>query len=160
MNILSLFDGISCGQQALKEINIKYDVYFSSEIDKNAIIITQKNHPNTEQLGDITEWRGWQLPKIDLIMGGSPCQGFSHAGKGLNFDDPRSKLLFEFVEIVKHYKPKWFLLENVRMKEEWRDIVTDLVGVSPICLNSSVFVPQNRVRLYCKKRGKCYLITI
>jgi DNA (cytosine-5)-methyltransferase 3A len=94
INVLSLFDGMSCGQLALQSANVEYDNYFSSEIDKYAIKITQKNFPNTIQLGDIRNWREWNLPKIDLIMGGSPCQGFSIAGEGLNFNDPRSSLCF------------------------------------------------------------------
>ncbi len=149
MNILSLFDGISCGQQALKLSNIKYKKYFSSEINKNTINITQKNFPKTIQLGDINAWKTWKLPRrIDLIMGGSPCQGFSLAGKGLNFDDPRSGLFFKFIEILEHFKPKWFLLENVRMKKEWQDAITDLIKVEPLLINSKNFVPQNRLRLY------------
>jgi len=148
MNVLSLFDGISCGQVALKRARKKVNNYYASEIDKNAIKITQKNFPKTHQLGDVTNWRSWNLPKIDLLMGGSPCQGFSNAGKGLNFNDPRSKLFFEFVKILKHYKPKYFLLENVRMKQEWQDIITDKMGVEPIMINSALVSAQNRVRLY------------
>ena len=119
MNVLSCFDGISAGQVALQRAGIKVDNYDASEIDKYAIKITQKNFPNTIQLGDITKWKDWNLKNIDLIIGGSPCQGFSFAGKGLNFEDPRSKLFFVFVEILKFYKPKYFLLENVRMKKEY-----------------------------------------
>ena len=99
MNVLSLFDGMSCGQIALNRSNIKYDNYFASEIDKYAIQVTQNNYPNTIQLGDITKIDLDKLPKIDLLIGGSPCQGFSFAGKQLNFDDPRSKLFFNFVDI-------------------------------------------------------------
>ena len=106
MNVLSLFDGMSCCQLALKKAGIKVDNYFASEIDKYAIKVTQANFPNTIQLGSVTELKGDSLPKIDLIAGGSPCQGFSFAGKGLNFDDPRSKLFFEFVRLVKECKPK------------------------------------------------------
>ena len=109
MNVLSLFDGISCGQLALHRAGIEYDNYFSSEIDKYATEITQHNFPNTIQLGDVTNWREWKLPKIDLLIGGSPCQGFSFSGKGLNFDDPRSKLFFEFVKVYRKIKPKYFL---------------------------------------------------
>jgi len=94
MNILSLFDGMSCGQIALNRAGIKYDNYFASEINKHAIKITQKNYPKTIQLGDITNIFKKDLPQIDLIIGGSPCQGFSFAGKQLNFEDPRSKLFF------------------------------------------------------------------
>ena len=110
--------------------------------------ISKKNYPNIIQLGDVTNWREWDLPGIDLIIGGSPCQGFSNAGKRLNFDDPRSKLFFEFAEIVKHYKPKYFLLENVRMKEEHRQVITDFMKVEPIMINSALVSAQNRVRFY------------
>ena len=148
MNVLSLFDGISCGQVALKNAGIKVDNFYASEIDKYTIKITQNQHPKTNQLGDIQDWRGWDLPPIDLIMGGSPCQGFSFAGKQLNFEDSRSKLFFDFVDIVKHYKPKYFLLENVKMKKEYQDVITNLLGVEPILINSALVSAQNRNRLY------------
>lgn len=148
MNVLSLFDGINCGKVALERAGIKVDSYFSSEIDPYAIQINKKNHPNVVHLGDVTKWREWNLPKIDLIIGGSPCQGFSVAGKKLNFDDPRSKLFFEFAKIVDSYKPKNFLLENVRMKKESEQIITDYMGVEPIKINSALVSAQNRVRLY------------
>jgi DNA-cytosine methyltransferase len=148
MNVLSLFDGMSCGQVALDRTGIEYENYFASEIDKWAIKIAQKNYPNTIQLGDITKWREWNLPYIDLLIGGSPCQGFSNAGAGLNFDDPRSKLFFDYVDILRHYKPKWFLLENVKMKKEWRDVITQYMGVEPIEINSALVSAQNRKRLY------------
>lgn len=152
MNVLSLFDGMSCGQIALERANIKVDNYFASEIDKYAIQITQKNYLKTVQLGDINNWKKWNLPKIDLLIGGSPCQGFSIAGKGINFNDPRSKLFFEYVKILKHLKKKnpdiKFLLENVRMKKEWRDIITKHLEVEPILINSSLVSAQNRLRLY------------
>jgi DNA-cytosine methyltransferase len=148
MNVLSLFDGISAGQLALKRADIKVDRYFASEIDPYAIRITMKNFPNTIQLGDINNWKEWNLPKIDLIIGGSPCQGFSRAGEGLNFNDPRSKLLFTFVDILKEYNPDFFLLENVKMKQEWIDVITKLVKVNPIEINSSLLSAQNRKRLY------------
>lgn len=148
MNVLSLFDGISAGQLALKKSNIKVDNYFSSEIDKYAMKIAQKNFPNTVQLGNILEWKNWKLPKIDLIIGGSPCQGFSTAGKGLNFEDPRSKLFFKFIDILKKYNPEYFLLENVKMKKEWQNIITNYMGVEPILINSSLVSAQSRKRLY------------
>lgn len=148
MNVLSLFDGISCGQVALKRAGIKVGEYYASEIDKHAIAVTQKNHPNTIQLGDVTAWRTWELPKIDLVIGGSPCQGFSFAGKQLNFDDPRSRLFFDYVDILKHLKPKYFLLENVKMKKEYQDIISDYLGVEPIEINSNLVSAQNRRRLY------------
>ena len=147
-NVLSCFDGISCGQEALQQAGITYENYYSSEIDKIPIKIAQKNHPATIQLGDISDWKSWDIKDIDLIMGGSPCQGFSSIGKGLNFEDPRSKLFFTFVDIIKHYKPKYFLLENVNMKPEWIKIISDLMGVEPILLNAKLVSAQSRPRLY------------
>lgn len=137
MNILSLFDGISCGQVALQRANIKVDNYYASEIDKYAIQITQNNFPNTIQIGNINNINfNDYIGKIDLLIGGSPCQGFSRAGKGLNFNDLRSKLFFKFVEALNVIRPKYFLLENVVMKKEWVDIITKELGTSmkcPIC---------------------------
>ena len=147
MNVLSLFDGMSCGQIALNRANIQYNNYFASEIDKNAIKVTQHNYPNTVQLGDVTKIE-FIASKIDLLIGGSPCQGFSFAGKQLNFDDPRSKLFFEFVRLVNECKPTYFLLENVVMKKEYQDVITQYLGVEPIKINSSLVSAQNRVRLY------------
>lgn len=159
MNVLSLFDGMSCGQIALNRIGIKPDKYFASEIDKYAIKITQKNYPDTIQIGDVTkvsykdgvlytENENYNIGDIDLLMGGSPCQGFSNAGKGLNFDDPRSKLFFEFVRILNEIKPTYFLLENVKMKKEWQDIISSYIGVEPLLINSALVSAQNRKRLY------------
>jgi site-specific DNA-cytosine methylase len=148
MNVLSLFDGMSCGQIALNELEIKYDNYYASEIDKYAIKVTQHNFPNTIQLGDVTNVHPKDLPKIDLLIGGSPCTGFSVAGKGLNFEDPRSRLFFEYVRLLKELKPKYFLLENVKMKKEWQDIISENLGVEPVEINSSLVSAQNRVRLY------------
>ena len=148
MNVLSLFDGMSCGQIALNKAGIKYDKYFSSEIDKFAIQVTQHNYPETIQIGDVTQVKGTDLPPIDLLIGGSPCQGFSFAGAGLNFDDERSKLFFEFVRLKNELKPKYFLLENVKMKQEFQDIISKQLGVKSILINSSLVSPQNRERLY------------
>ncbi len=148
MNVLSLFDGISCGQIALQRAGIKVDNYYASEIDKNAIKVTQHNWPNTVQLGSVVDVKAENLPKIDLICAGSPCQGFSFAGKGLNFDDPRSKLFFEFVRLMEECRPKYFLLENVKMKKECEKVITDILGVAPIKINSSLVSAQNRERLY------------
>ena len=147
MNVLSLFDGMSCGQIALNRANIQYKNYFASEIDKNAIKVTQHHYPNTVQLGDVTKIE-FIASKIDLLIGGSPCQGFSFAGKQLNFDDPRSKLFFEFVRLIDECKPTYFLLENVVMKKEYEDVITQYLGVEPIKINSSLVSAQNRVRLY------------
>jgi len=148
INVLSLFDGMSCGQIALNKVGIEYENYFASEIDKHAIKVTQHNYPGTIQLGSVTEIKGTDLPQIDLLIGGSPCQGFSFAGKGLNFDDPRSKLFFEFVRLKNECKPKYFLLENVKMKQEFQDIISEQLGVKPILINSSLVSAQNRDRLY------------
>jgi len=148
MNVLSLFDGMSCGQIALNKLDIRYDNYFASEIDKYAIQVTQANYPSTVQLGDIQNRQDWDLPEIDLILAGSPCQGFSIAGKGLNFDDPRSKLYFVFEDILKHYQPKYWLLENVIMLQEWQDIISQRLGIKPIMINSALVSAQNRKRLY------------
>lgn len=148
MNVLSLFDGISCGMLALERAGIKVDKYYASEIDKHAIQISKKNYPHIIQLGDVNNWKEWDLPEIDLIMGGSPCQGFSRAGLELNFEDPRSQLFFVFVDILKQLKPKYFLLENVKMREEWKDIISGYLGVEPVLINSSLVSAQNRERFY------------
>lgn len=148
MNVLSLFDGMSCGQIALNRVGIKYDKYFASEIDKHAIKVTMANYPNTIQLGSVTEVKAENLPKIDLLIGGSPCQGFSFAGKQLNFDDPRSKLFFEYVRLLKECNPKYFLLENVKMKKEYQDIISQHLGIEPVRINSELFSAQDRKRFY------------
>ena len=146
-NVLSLFDGISCGQIALSELGIKYDNYHASEIDKHSIKVTQHNHPNTIQLGSVIDINSDNLPKVWLLMGGSPCQSFSVAGKGEGFDG-KSGLFWEYVRIFKETKPTYFLLENVVMKKEWEDIITEALGVEPIKINSSLVSAQNRKRLY------------
>lgn len=148
MNVLSLFDGMSCGQIALNRAGIKYDSYFASEIDKHAIKVTMANYPNTIQLGSVTEVKAENLPGIDLLIGGSPCQGFSFAGKQLNFEDPRSKLFFEYVRLLKGCRPKYFLLENVKMKKEYQDIISEHLGVEPVHINSQLFSAQDRKRSY------------
>ena len=146
--VLSLFDGMSCGRIAFDRAGIKVKKYYASEIDKYAQIVSEKNYPDIVRLGDITKWREWKIEKPDMIIGGSPCQGFSFAGKGLNFDDPRSKLFFTFADILKHYKPQYFLLENVRMKKEYQKVISDCLGVEPIEINSALVSAQNRKRLY------------
>lgn len=148
MNVLSLFDGMSCGQIALNKAGLKYDNYFASEIDEPAIAVTLKNYPATKQLGDVTKIKGKDMPEIDLLIGGSPCQGFSFAGRQLNFEDPRSKLFFEFVRIKDETKPKFFLLENVKMKKEYQDVISEYLGIKPVLINSSLLSAQNRERLY------------
>jgi len=150
MNVLSLFDGMSCGQIALNRAGIKYDAYFASEVDKYAIKVAQANYPNTVQIGDVTQVDHERLPfgGIDLLMGGSPCQGFSFAGKQLNFDDPRSKLFFEFIRLRDALQPKYVLLENVRMSKSSQDIISAWLGFQPQAINSSTVSAQNRYRLY------------
>ena len=148
MNVLSLFDGMSCGQLALQRAGFEVDRYMACEIDKYTMQITRKNFPNTIQMGDVCALKGENLPPIDLLMGGSPCQGFSFAGKQLNFKDPRSALFFQFVRLLKETKPKYFLLENVRMKQEYQDVISEHLGVKPIMINSALVSAQNRVRLY------------
>lgn len=148
MKVLSLFDWIACWYEALLRVWIKVDAYYASEIDKYAIQIAQKNHPDIIQIWDVcnVKWEDYQ--DIDLLIWGSPCQWFSMAWKMLNFDDPRSKLFFEFVRILKECKPKYFLLENVKMKKEWQDIISRELWVEPIEINSSLVSAQNRRRLY------------
>lgn len=154
MNVLSLFDGISAGQVSLRKLNIIPTNYYASEIDKYAISVTMKNFPNTIQMGDISNWKNWHIDfsKIDLLIGGSPCQGFSFAGKQLNFKDERSRLFFEFSDILNHIKDLnpnvKFLLENVRMKKEYQEVISDYLKVEPIVINSSLVSAQNRVRYY------------
>jgi DNA (cytosine-5)-methyltransferase 3A len=148
INVLSLFDGMSCGQIALDKLGIKVNNYFASEIDKYAMQVTKHNYPNTKHIGDVTQVKGTGLPKIDLLIGGSPCQGFSFAGKGLNFEDPRSKLFFEFVRLLEETNPKYFLLENVRMKKSSQDIISNYLGCEPIEINSNLVSAQSRRRLY------------
>lgn len=133
---------------ALERANIKVDEYIAYEIEPNAITVSQHHYPNIKQMGDVTKADFTQIGKIDLLIGGSPCQGFSFAGKGLNFSDPRSKLFFEYVRALQEVKPKYFLLENVVMKQEWQDIISKYLGVEPILINSALVSAQNRKRLY------------
>ena len=157
MKVLSLFDGMSCGQIALDQLGIPVETYYASEIDKYPIQVTQANYPNTVQVGDVTNLDPKDFADVDLIMGGSPCQGFSFAGKQLAFDDPRSALFFEFIRLLKAIKPRYFLLENVRMKKEFLDIISQEVskcypemafGIEPLLINSSLLSAQSRQRYY------------
>ena len=163
LKVLSLFDGMSCGQLALQKLGIEVDTYYASEIDKFAIQVTQANFPNTIQVGDVCKLKAEDYQDVDLILAGSPCQGFSFSGKQLAFDDPRSALFFEFIRLLKEIKPKYFLLENVRMKQEFQNVITeqvsacypdykdgDLFGsqIKPILINSALVSAQNRQRLY------------
>jgi len=176
MNVLSLFDGMSCGQLALNRIGLKYDNYFASEIDKYAISVTMANFPNTIQLGSVVDLDTSKLPKIDLLIGGSPCQSFSFAGrrKGMTTKDSveiltlehylqlksekyefegQSYLFWEYMRILKEVKPKYFLLENVKMAEKWSKILSNAIGVKPILINSALVSAQNRERLYWTNIG-------
>ena len=176
MNVLSLFDGMSCGQQAFERIGIKVDNYFASEIDKYAIQVTMANYPNTKQLGTVINVNGYDLPKIDLLIGGSPCQSFSFAGKrkgmstknkqeiltlnhylqlkseGYEFEG-QSYLFWEYMRLLNEVKPKYFLLENVMMGEKWEKILSKAIGVNPIEINSALVSAQNRRRLYWTNIG-------
>ena len=147
MKVLSLFDGMSCGQLALQKVGANVTKYYASEIDKYAIQVAKENFPNTIHLGDVTKVNAKDL-NIDLLIAGSPCQGFSRSGNRLNFDDPRSKLFFEFVRILKECKPKYFLLENVVMNKDSKNIITEYLGVEPIEINSNLVSAQSRRRLY------------
>lgn len=159
MNVLSLFDGMSCGRIALDRAGIQVNKYYASELDKYAIKVTQANWPETIQLGDVTKWQEWDIDwsSIDLLIGGSPCQGFSFAGKQLAFDDPRSKLFFVYSDILTHIDAERdkagkseakFLLENVKMKKEYLEIISDHLGVKPVFINSALVSAQNRQRYY------------
>ena len=154
MKVLSLFDGMSCGQIALRELGIVPEAYYASEIDRHAIAQTLLNFPDTVQLGDVERWREWDIDweGIDLVMGGSPCQGFSFAGKQLAFDDPRSRLFFVFAEILDYARSRnprvRFLLENVNMKREYLRVISERVGVRPVNIKSALGSAQNRNRWY------------
>jgi len=176
MNILSLFDGMSCGQQALERSGVWVDNYFASEIDKYAIKVTQVNYPRTKQLGSVIDVDGYSLPNIDLLLGGSPCQSFSFAGKrkGMSTKDEQeiltldhylelksegfefegqSYLFWEYMRLLKEVNPKYFLLENVMMGEKWEKILSKAIGVNPIQINSSLVSAQSRRRLYWTNIG-------
>lgn len=150
INVLSLFDGMSCGQIALQKLGIEVENYFASEIDKYAMFITNKNFPNTKQVGDVLNLKGADLPKIDLLIGGSPCQdlsGLKNNGKGL--EGEKSKLFWEFVRLKNELNPKYFLLENVvPRKQEWKEQIDEIMGVKGVFINSDLFVEQNRPRYY------------
>lgn len=154
MRILSLFDGMSCFHIALKKLGAHVDTYYASEIDKFAIKQTQLNFPETIQLGSVENWQSWDIDwsSIDIIGAGSPCQGFSFAGKQLAFDDPRSKLFFDFVKILNHcrkFNPEVkFLLENVDMKKEYLRIISEYVGIFPVKINAALVSAQSRERWF------------
>ena len=154
MVVLSLFDGMSCGQIALTENGVQPTKYYASEIDKHAIKQTRLNFPNTIHLGDVQNWQQWQIDwgEIDLILAGSPCQGFSNTGSKTNFEHKESRLFFAFIDILNHarkFNPGvMFLLENVKMKKEWENVITEYMKVKPLFINSSYFSAQSRKRLY------------
>ena len=154
MNVLSLFDGMSCGQIALERAGVKVDNYYASEIDKYAIQVTQKNYPNTIQLGDIVDLKASDLPKIDLLIGGSPCQDFSRANavrdglKGM-----KSMLFYEYVRLLKETNPKYFILENVIMDDLGYNTITELLGTEPVRLNGSRVSGALRDRLFWTNIG-------
>lgn len=176
MNVLSLFDGMSCGRQALERAGIEVNQYFASEIDKYAIQVTMANYPNTIQLGSVVNVDGYALPKIDLLIGGSPCQSFSFAGKrkgmattdeqeiltlehylklkseGYEFEG-QSYLFWEFMRLLYEVKPKYFLLENVEMGEKWEGVLTQAIGVHALHINSALVSAQNRKRIYFTNIG-------
>ncbi len=148
MRILSLFDGISCGQKAIQSLGVQDYTYLASEVDKYAIKVAQARFPYTVQLGDVRKINPLSIPHVTLLLGGSPCQGFSYAGKQLNFSDPRSALFFEYVRILKEVNPTYFLLENVNMRKEYQDVISEYLGVQPVAINSNLFSAQSRLRLY------------
>lgn len=142
MRVLSLFDGIACGRVALERAGIPVDLYLASEVDKLAIQITRSNYSDIVQLGNAHTLDGTQLTPVDLLMGGSPCQGFSIAGQGRAFDDERSALVFDFIRILDECKPAYWLLENVLMKQEHIDFISFLLGQTPLLIDSAVFSAQ------------------
>nr|DAK16949.1 MAG TPA: Cytosine specific methyltransferase [Caudoviricetes sp.] len=154
MKVLSLFDGMSCGQIALRDLGVPIERYYASEIDKHAIAQTQLNFPETIQLGDVEKWREWNIEweEIDLLLAGSPCQGFSLAGKMLGHDDPRSRLYWVFLDILHHVQKLnpnvKYLLENVRMRPADEVRINESLGIRPVVINSALVSAQNRVRLY------------
>ena len=148
INVVSLFDGMACGRIALDRLGIPVGQYLASEIDKYAMKVARDNWLDIEHIGDVSKVNADDLPHTDLLIGGSPCQGFSFAGKQLNFDDPRSALFFEFVRLKKELEPTYFLLENVKMKKEYQDIISKYMGCEPIMINSALVSAQNRKRLY------------
>jgi len=149
MNILSLFDGISCGQIALNRANIPYDNYYASEIKPHAIKCTLDNYPNTIQLGDILNLKGSDLPKIDLFIGGSPCKGISRLNKNQEgLEHSESRLFWEYIRLLDEVEPKYYLLENTHGNKEATNTITETLGIKPISINSKLVSAQNRPRYY------------
>jgi DNA-cytosine methyltransferase len=160
MNVMSLFGGMECGRIAVDVLGFEIDKYYSSEIDKYAVIVTQANWSDVIQLGDVTKWHEWDVDwsNIDLLIGGSPCQGFSVAGKQLAFEDPRSKLFYVYDDILNYIRflnpDVKFLLENVKMKKESLNVITSTLGVEPVFINSNLVSAQNRQRWYWTNVGE------
>ena len=148
INVLSLFNGIEGISVALERAGIKVNQVYASEIDPYANKIAKKNFPNTIHLGDIRDWKSWNLPKIDLLVGGFPCQSFSFSGKQLNFEDPRGQLFFDLIAIKNYYNPKYFLFENVPMNKYILNDISKNIGVDSVEINSSLVSAQNRSRRY------------
>lgn len=149
INVLSLFDGISCGQIALERAEIKVNNYFASEIKSHAIKCTQHNYPNTIQLGSVLDVKGTDLPNIDLLIGGSPCKGISRLNKNQEgLEHTESRLFWEYIRLLNEVKPKYFLLENTHGNKQATDIITETLEVKPISINSKLVSAQNRPRYY------------
>ena len=146
MNILSLFDGISCAYIALEKLNIPITNYYASEVDKFSIAVSKMNNPKIIHIGDVRDVDTSELPKIDLLIGGSPCQDLSNAQKGEGLKGEKSRLFYEYIRILEEVKPKYFLLENV--KNKWADLMSEIVGKEHILINSSLFSAQSRPRYY------------
>jgi hypothetical protein len=157
-NVLSLFDGMSCGQIALNRAGVKYKQYFASEIKPHAISVTQQNYPNTIQLGDVTKITAASLPKIDLLIGGSPCQDFSRGNAVRDgLDGAKSGLFFEYLRLLEDLKPKYWLLENVIMSDTDYMIISEYMNTEPVRINSSLVSAQLRDRLYWTNIGlECF----
>lgn len=157
MNVLSLFDGMSCGQIALNRAGIEYDNYFASEIKPHAIKVTQHNYPYTIQLGDVTKINGNDLPKIHLLIGGSPCQDFSRANSTRDgLKGVKSMLFYEYIRLLEETKPKYFLLENVIMDDLGYTTISDLLKTEPVRINGSRVSGALRDRLYWTNIGAEY----
>jgi DNA (cytosine-5)-methyltransferase 3A len=149
LKVLSLFDGISCGQIALERAGFIVDEYFASEIKPHAIKCTKENYPNTKHIGSVIDVKSSDLPKIDLLIGGSPCKGISRLNKNQEgLEHSESRLFWEYVRLLNELKPRYFLLENTHGNKEATNIITEILGVKPISINSKLVSAQNRPRYY------------
>ena len=147
LNVLSLFDGMSCGMLALERAGIEVDNYYASEIDKHAIKVSKVNYPNIIQLGDVTSVDVSTLPKIDLLIGGSPGQSISTLGDGSGLEGT-SGLFYQYLRLKQELNPKYLLLENVVGNKEAIKTISKLMQVAPILINSNLLSAQNRARYY------------